>query len=467
MPTKILIADDSTTIQKVFERTFPLDEFTLSFANNGEEALTKARTENPQLIIADINMPAKNGFEVCEVAKNDPALKAIPILLLIGILDDFDEEESRRVGADGFIIKPFEANAAIGKVREALTKAGTTQPPVEPGGQTEEIVELADIVAETPATPVPPSQGKGTEDILDLGDALEEPKAIPVSTSTPQEKQAEDILDLGATLKEPATTPIPTPPKKQAEDILDLGDIVAQSPPEQTPPPQEKQDDEFVLHTPLRDLETELMSEFPAEEKEEEAETPLMHAEAGMKESLSLETEMKFDLPGESKEEVEAPSLQETGESLNLDLDLPFDEMESEPQAQDSDWTKLFGDLNIEGSDQETKDERLGSILGESASELEKIEGLPQGKADDTEKRVEEFAEKFMDEFEPVFEPEEDLQHIDTKQDLGIPAIEDTGDLGEKVASSGGHELKEVVEEIIRKRVPELVRQEIDRLKKE
>ena len=185
-------------------------------------------------------MPAKNGFEVCEVAKNDPALKAIPILLLIGILDDFDEEESRRVGADGFIIKPFEANAAIGKVREALTKAGTTQPPVEPGGQTEEIVELADIVAETPATPVPPSQGKGTEDILDLGDALEEPKAIPVSTSTPQEKQAEDILDLGATLKEPATTPIPTPPKKQAEDILDLGDIVAQSPPEQTPPPQEK-----------------------------------------------------------------------------------------------------------------------------------------------------------------------------------------------------------------------------------
>jgi CheY-like chemotaxis protein len=443
VPTKILIADDSTTIQKVFERTFPADEFTLSFANNGEEALTKARTEKPQLIIADINMPAKNGFEVCEAAKNDPALKAIPILLLIGILDDFDEDESRRVGADGFIIKPFEANAAIGKVREILSKGGATPPLGESReGRTEEILELTDTIEGIPATPAPPPQGKGTEDILDLGDALKEP------------------------------TPTPTPQEKVTEDIVDLGDIVAQSPPTKAPQPQEKQDNEFVLHTPLRDLETELKSEFPEEEEEDkEAETPFVHAEEEMKESSSLETELKMELPEESKEkEAEAPSLhaeEETEEFWNLDLDLPFDEMESEPRAKDSDWTKLFGDLNIEGSDQETKDERLGTILGESASELEKIEGLAQGKADDTEKKVEEFAEKFMDEFEPVFAPEEESQHIDTKKDLSITAREDAEDLGEKVTSAAGHELKEVVEEIIRKKVPELVREEIDRLKKE
>jgi CheY-like chemotaxis protein len=434
VPTKILIADDSTTIQKVFERTFPVDEFTLSFANNGEEALTKARTENPQLIIADINMPAKNGFEVCKVAKNDPVLKAIPILLLIGILDDFDEDESRQVGADGFIIKPFEANAAIGKVREVLSKGGTTPPLGEStGGHTEEILELTDTIEGIPATPPPPSQEKGTEDILDVADFLKE------FTPTPQEKQTKDIVDLGDILKEPIPTqaPIPTPQEKQTEDILDLGDIVTTPSPTKTPPPQEKQDDEFVLHTSLRDLETELKTEFPEEIEEKEAEVPLVHSE------------------------------EEKKESLNLELDLPFDEMETEPQAKNSDWTRLFGDLNFEESDQEIKDERLGTILGESASELEKIEGLAHGKADDTEKKVEEFAEKFMDEFEPVFEPEEESHHIDTKNDLSIPAMEDAEDLGEKVTSSVGHELKEVVEEIIKKKVPELVRQEIDRLKKE
>jgi hypothetical protein len=72
-----------------------------------------------------------------------------------------------------------------------------------------------------------------------------------------------------------------------------------------------------------------------------------------------------------------------------------------------------------------------------------------------------------MDEFEPVFEPEEESQQIGTKEDLGIPALEDAEDLEEKATASVGHEVKEVVEEIIRKRVPELVRQEIDRLKKE
>jgi CheY-like chemotaxis protein len=128
MSSRLLIADDSTTIQKVFERTFPPEEFTLSFANTGEEALTKARMENPNVIIADINIPGKNGFEVCEEVKKDSSLKNIPVLLLVGILDDFDVDEALRVGADGHIVKPFEANDTINKVREALAKGERAVP---------------------------------------------------------------------------------------------------------------------------------------------------------------------------------------------------------------------------------------------------------------------------------------------------------------------------------------------------
>jgi CheY-like chemotaxis protein len=418
MPAKLLIADDSTTIQKVFERTFPPEEFTLSFVGNGEEALTKARTDRPNVIIADINMPVKNGFELCEELKKDPALKGIPVLLLIGILDDFDEDESRRVGADGFIVKPFEANAAVSKVREALSKAGGPLP------------------AEGPS-------GGGEEEIVDLTNIAQEPTVTP-----PPQEEAEEIMELTDIVEEPTVTP---PPQEEAEEIMEQTDIVAESPTPTPSPPQEKKEEEgFVLQTPLRELEKELKSEFP-EEKVEDKE------------------ELKSALPEEEAEDKEEFSLQQREvEFTSLDLDLPFEEEEPEPQVKDTEWTGLFGDLSEE-IDQETDNKRLGTILDESSSELEKIEGLTRRKDEEAEK-AEEFAEKFMDDFEPVFESSEDLQDIGTREsekDIAMTAREGTEDLAERVASRVGHELKGVVEKMIKEKVPELVRQEIDRLKKE
>jgi CheY-like chemotaxis protein len=355
VPAKLLVADDSTTIQKVFEKTFLPEEFTLRFANNGEEALAKARAERPQVIIADINMPLKNGFELCEEIKKDQALQGIPVLLLIGILDDFDENESRRVGADGFIVKPFEANAAINKVRAALAKGGSTLPTGTPtGAGEEEILELADIIKEPPATP----------------------------SSLPQNKR-----------------------------------------------------EEFILDTPLRELETELKAEFPEEKAED-------------KEALPLQEEKKE-------------------ESWSLDLDLPLDEMEPEPQTKDAEWTRVFRDVGVGGSGQEVNGERLGTILDESTTELERIEGL--GLKRDTPKDGEEvFAEQFMEGFEPVFEREGNAQHIDIrdKNVRGAPTVE-KDDLAERVAAALSNELKAVMEEVIKKKVPQLVREEMERLKKE
>ena len=448
MPAKLLIADDSTTIQKVFERTFPPEEFTLSFVGNGEEALTQAKTDRPNVIIADINMPVKNGFELCAELKKDPALKGIPVLLLIGILDDFDEDESRRVGADGFIVKPFEANAAVSKVREALSKAGGSLPAEGPAaGQAEEIMELADIVKETPATP--PPQGNA-EEIMELSDIVEE---TTTPTPPPPQEKAEEIMELNDIVAE---SPTPTSsPQEKTEEIMELQNIREETPAAPTPsPPQEKQeDDEFVLQSPLRDLEKELKSEFP-EGKVEDKE------------------ELKSALPEEEAEDRKDSSLQQgEGEITSLDLDLPFGEEEPEPQAKDTEWTGLFGDLSEEIG-QETDNERLGTILEESSSELEKIEGLTQKKEEEAEKaeKAEEFAEKFMDDFEPVFEPSEGPQDIGTREsekDIAMTAREGTEDLAERVASRVGHELKGVVDKMIEEKVPELVRQEIDRLKKE
>jgi CheY-like chemotaxis protein len=431
VPAKLLIADDSTTIQKVFERTFPAGEFTLTFANDGEEAMTKARKERPDLIIADISMPVKSGFELCATVKQDPSLKGIPVLLLIGILDDFDEDESQRVGADGFIVKPFEANAALNKVRTALAKGAGTTPMAGPAAvQTEEIMELTDLMEKPSTTPL---QRQGAEEILELSNIVKESPAAPSSL---ERQGVDEILELSDIAQKPRATPTPFPQEK-AEEAMDLTDSMAKptniplSPLRQ----EKKKEEEFILQSSLRELEEELKAEFP-EGKEEEKVAPAL-------------------------------SEDEKKESWNLELDLPFDDQELEPKSKDADWTGLFGDLSMEKPGQEVKDERLESILGESATELEKIEGLAQGKGAQTKKKEEEFAERFMEDFEPVFAPEQDRQHIDVlEKPQGEISPEEIEDLAQRVASALGRELKGAVEEMIKNRVPSLVRQIMEQAKK-
>jgi CheY-like chemotaxis protein len=407
LPAKLLIADDSTTIQKVFERTFPAGEFTLSFANDGEEALTKVRRERPDLIIADISMPVKSGFELCATLKGDPTLKGIPFLLLIGILDDFDEDESRRAGADGFIVKPFEVTAALNKVRAALAKGTGTLPTEGPAGrQTEEVRELTDLM-EGPPTTRPPLQRQGAEEIIELSDIVKKSPTIPISPSLQETEGLMDLTDIAA---KPATTP-PSPPR------------------------QETKEEEFVLQSSLRELEEELKAEFPEEKEEDKVARPF--------------------------------SEEEKKESWNLELDLPFDELELEPKPKDADWSSLFGDMSMEKAGQEIKDERLETILGESATELEKIEGLAQGKDGQARKKEEEFAEKFMEDFEPVFAREENRDRISVqeKDQKGISS-EEVEELAQRVAAALGRELKGVVEEMIKNKVPTLVRQIMAQSKK-
>jgi hypothetical protein len=139
--------------------------------------------------------------------------------------------------------------------------------------------------------------------------------------------------------------------------------------------------------------------------------------------------------------------------------------MESEPGAKETDWTTLFGDVGIKGPGQEIKDERLGNILDESATELERIEGL--GLKEAKPRGAEEFAGRFMEDFEPVFEREGDAQRIDVLgKDLTGISTEGNDALAERVAAAVSHELKAVVEKVLKDKIPQLVRQEIERVKK-
>ena len=84
MKKKLLLADDSVTIQKVVQITFSSDDYDLTVVDNGDIAYEKARSQRPDLILADVFMPGKNGYELCAAVKNEPSLATVPVLLLTG-----------------------------------------------------------------------------------------------------------------------------------------------------------------------------------------------------------------------------------------------------------------------------------------------------------------------------------------------------------------------------------------------
>jgi len=120
MSARILVADDSVTIQKVVELTFSKEDFTLIQARSGEEALRKAKEVRPDLILLDLVMPDKNGYDVCIALRADPMLRTVPIILLAGTFESFDQQRGTQAGANDFVTKPFESQVLIGKVKQLL-----------------------------------------------------------------------------------------------------------------------------------------------------------------------------------------------------------------------------------------------------------------------------------------------------------------------------------------------------------
>ena len=123
MAKKILLADDSITIQKVIELTFSDEDFDVVTVGNGRLALERLPEVRPDIVLCDIIMPERDGYEVCEQIKSNPAWSHVPVLLLTGAFEPFDQERAARAGYDGSLAKPFEPETLIAKVKELLARA--------------------------------------------------------------------------------------------------------------------------------------------------------------------------------------------------------------------------------------------------------------------------------------------------------------------------------------------------------
>lgn len=120
---RILVADDNTNIQKMVALAFEDRGVDVVSVGNGEAAVRRIPDLNPDLVLADVFMPVRNGYEVCEFVKKDERFSHVPVILLVGAFDPLDEKEARRVGADGVLKKPFvPPDPLIAMVMSALEK---------------------------------------------------------------------------------------------------------------------------------------------------------------------------------------------------------------------------------------------------------------------------------------------------------------------------------------------------------
>jgi CheY-like chemotaxis protein len=174
---KILVADDNSNIQKMVGLALKDHGIDVIAVGNGEAAVRKISDIRPDLVLADVFMPVRNGYEVCKYVKDDPELKHIPVILLVGAFDPLDEQEAQRVGADGVLKKPFvPPDPLISMVKSALVRAGVAHAGFAPPKA------VTEVPVETP--PAAPSESRGGR-----------PNFAPKPTATLPEFETESFVD--------------------------------------------------------------------------------------------------------------------------------------------------------------------------------------------------------------------------------------------------------------------------------
>src|SRR3954466_14088620 len=120
MAHKLLLADDSVTIQRVIELTFADEEVQVSAVGDGKKAIAAIEADRPDIVLADVGMPERDGYEVASFIKTNNELAHIPVVRRRGALEPIDEARARAVGCDGVLVKPFEPQMVINRVKDLL-----------------------------------------------------------------------------------------------------------------------------------------------------------------------------------------------------------------------------------------------------------------------------------------------------------------------------------------------------------
>lgn len=238
MSYKILLADDSVTVQKIISLTFSDEGVDVMTVSNGDEAISKLQYSRPALVMADVSIPGKNGYEICEFVKRHPDLKDTPVILLVPAFEPFDEERARRAGADQHLTKPFQSIRTLISTVKALLEPSVQRRTSDLLRQAALATAAAESQAETAAVTTPVTAAldePGSED----GAALSpEAAAAPADVLLELEQEeaalvgangrAEDAPEIFEELAVTSTAaPVPMPfAADELDDVLDLDDVL-------------------------------------------------------------------------------------------------------------------------------------------------------------------------------------------------------------------------------------------------
>jgi CheY-like chemotaxis protein len=226
VPHTLLLADDSVTIQRVIELTFADEDIRVVAVSDGNQAIARVEEEPPDIVLADVGMPGKSGYEVSSYIKHQPRLAHIPVLLLTGAFEPIDQQKAAEAGCDGVLAKPFEPQLVIGRVRELLSR-----PPAEtaPASTAAASRSVPPGLVSTPAAPAvaPRVGGEPSAGLLSPADYFDELDAafakLPgARTDPPAAVDREPVDGHGPAVPALAQTFVPETAEvpKQAQPVL-------------------------------------------------------------------------------------------------------------------------------------------------------------------------------------------------------------------------------------------------------
>lgn len=212
MARTVLVADDSSTIQNRAQSILRAEGFVVETVSNGVAAIKKLPKVLPDVVLADISMPGKDGFEVCDFIKNSPEFRRVSVLLIANDMEPYDELHAKRVRADGKVMKPFNPQELVSLVSKFAALAQIAVPAPETGkvlmpGPSPDVVK-------TVATPESLAEALPREEELGVG---REQKAgispLPLKLTPIEEPESQPQSALP-----PEVTPAPARPEPSLDD---------------------------------------------------------------------------------------------------------------------------------------------------------------------------------------------------------------------------------------------------------
>ncbi len=227
MTRTLLLADGSVTIQRVMELTFAHENIRVMSAPDGRRAIQLLESEQPDIVLADVDLPEVDGYALAAHIRRVPRLKDVPVLLLAGAFEPIDQARAREVGSDGVITKPFEPQVVINRVRELIEQRDRMAAPAPARGaagqDSQAPLRPAAVVPAAAAEPVKPQLVDPAYPRQAAPDAAQAPPALVIPE--PLELPTRPVWDARGSVahgEPPAAPPIPFQPVAAAPTLTPM-----------------------------------------------------------------------------------------------------------------------------------------------------------------------------------------------------------------------------------------------------